>query len=79
MTDDYATAERLAIKCESGIPEAEAREQMKRENAETNSSRVPTAQGQAENGKRVREVRQPGRLHGVDTGVCRNAESQGKG
>ena len=31
MTDDYSTAERLAIKCESGIPEAEAREQMRQE------------------------------------------------
>lgn len=79
MTDDYSREERLAIKCESGIPEAEAREQMKRENAETNSSRVPAAQGQAESGARVREVRQPGRVHGVDTGVCRNAQSQSKG
>lgn len=31
MTDDYQDAERLAIKCESGIPEAEAVEQMKQE------------------------------------------------
>ena len=31
MIEDYAAAERLAIKCESGIPEAEAIEQMKQE------------------------------------------------